>query len=911
VQGKFYRSARREKRLLPGRRPFRDGENMIQAASGSFDDSSRQGRTGMAKGKAQTEYPMPVIDNVERPGTIARLLILGAVLIGSAAAVVLLRDQLGEPFLLGVLGLLAMIGMFYLFATVIGFVQVTPRSTGDAYSKAYIDSVQSGLIINDQKGRILYANRAYADMTGAAGSADLKTVDTIFSSEDEAANVIYRMTNRLQDGAEVDEEFRLSHRLDGSGDEPRWYRGRARALNVPGQREAAFVWELTDISDKRAEQERFFRDLQKAIDHLDHAPAGFFSADPDGGIVYLNATLANWLGVDLTSFTPGELTLSDIVAGDGMALLRAVRTEPGEMKTSTVDLDLAKRNGEVLPVRFLHSVTANRSGVRGPSRTIVLNRTHGEDASAELRASEVRFTRFFNSTPMAIAGIDGDGRIIRTNAPFLRLFAGTIDADAVAGHVNFSSVIHPRDRERFGVSLNAARDKRADIEPIDTVLPDDEERHVRVYVNATADEGGDGAAEEASIVYAVETTEQKALEAQMAQGQKMQAVGQLAGGIAHDFNNVLTAIIMASDLLLTNHRSSDPSFPDIMNIKQNANRAASLVRQLLAFSRRQTLRPEVLDLTDVLADLRMLLSRLAGNEIALEIEHGRDLWPVQADIGQLEQVIVNLTVNARDAMAGGGKIRIATHNVSAEELAELGRREMPRADYVLIEVEDTGTGIPPDVMKKIFEPFFTTKDVGKGTGLGLSMVYGIIKQTGGFIYCDSEPGTGTVFKIYLPRHVVDPQKAREASARAADKAREDKAAAQGRDLSGSATVLLVEDEDAVRMGGVRALRSRGYNVHEASSGVEALEIFRELDGGVDIIVSDVVMPEMDGPTLLSEVRKIQPDIKFIFVSGYAEDAFAKNLSSDAKFGFLPKPFSLKQLATTVKDMLESGSNTTT
>jgi two-component system cell cycle sensor histidine kinase/response regulator CckA len=347
-----------------------------------------------------------------------------------------------------------------------------------------------------------------------------------------------------------------------------------------------------------------------------------------------------------------------------------------------------------------------------------------------------------------------------------------------------------------------------------------------------------------------------------------------------------------------------------MNIKQNANRAASLVRQLLAFSRRQTLRPEVLDLTDVLADLRMLLSRLAGNEIALEIDHGRDLWPVQADIGQLEQVIVNLTVNARDAMAEGGKICISTHNVPADELAKTGRREMPVIDYVEIKVADTGTGITPEVMKKIFEPFFTTKDVGKGTGLGLSMVYGIIKQTGGFIYCDSEPGNGTVFSIFLPRHVVDPAAAEEAIARANDKVRADRAAGQGRDLSGSATVLLVEDEDAVRMGGVRALNSRGYTVHEASSGVEALEIFRELDGSVDIIVSDVVMPEMDGPTLLSEVRKIQPDIKFIFVSGYAEDAFAKNLPSDAEFGFLPKPFSLKQLATTVKDMLERDSKDT-
>ena len=401
----------------------------------------------------------------------------------------------------------------------------------------------------------------------------------------------------------------------------------------------------------------------------------------------------------------------------------------------------------------------------------------------------------------------------------------------------------------------------------------------------------------------------------MAQSQKMQAVGQLAGGIAHDFNNVLTAIIMASDLLLTNHRPSDPSFPDIMNIKQNANRAASLVRQLLAFSRRQTLRPEVLNLTDVLADLRMLLARLVGNDVKLTIDHGRDLWPVRADIGQFEQVVVNLAVNARDAMPEGGDLTVRTRNVTAEESRDFDYRELVPGDYVLIDVEDSGTGIEPEVVKKIFEPFFTTKEVGKGTGLGLSMVYGIIKQTGGFIFCDSEPGEGTTFRIFLPRHVVEAKELSAAEADGADgtapadgePARESAASAADAggevDLSGSATVLLVEDEDAVRMGSVRALASRGYTVHEASSGVEALEVYDSLEGQVDIVVSDVVMPEMDGPTLLGELRKRQPDIKFVFVSGYAEDAFAKNLPADAQFGFLPKPFSLKQLATVVKDML--------
>ncbi|TIS54989.1 MAG: response regulator [Mesorhizobium sp.] len=857
----------------------------------------------MAKETRGDFYPVPIIDQNTRPGAVTRLIIFIVVLTGAAIIFGLFRERLGDPFLLGMLGVLAMIGVGFLFATAIGFVQIAPRSSSDELSKAFVDSMSQGLIVTDTKGRVVYANRAYADMTGAASAADLKTVEGLLSDVPEASVTIYRLASGLRDGQPGDGEFRLAQSIR-PGAEPgaRWYRARARAFNVPGQRLPMLAWQLADISQERAEQERFFLDLQKAIDHLDHAPAGFFSADQDGRVTYINATLAEWLGIDLASFTPGAVTLPEIVAGDGMALVRSVKADPGTTRNAVIDLDLTTMAGQALPVRFMHRVSASREGINGPTRTIVLNRTQGEDASSDLRASEVRFTRFFNSTPMAIAGVDHNGRILRTNAPFLSLFSSVVDRDAVDRRVRLDTVIHERDRPAFAAAFEKARQRQADIDPIDTVLPGNEERHIRFYVNAVADGTGGEGAEESAIVYAVETTEQKALEGQMAQSQKMQAVGQLAGGIAHDFNNVLTAIIMASDLLLTNHRPSDPSFPDIMNIKQNANRAASLVRQLLAFSRKQTLRPEVLNLTDVLADLRMLLARLVGNDIKLKVDHGRDLWPVKVDIGQFEQVVVNLAVNARDAMPAGGDLTVRTRNVTAEACNTFSYRELTPADYVVVEVEDTGSGIAPDVLKKIFEPFFTTKEIGKGTGLGLSMVYGIIKQTGGFIFCDSEVGKGTVFRIFLPRHIAEVKKASELGDTPAAPA---KAADSAKDLSGSATVLLVEDEDAVRMGGMRALTSRGYTVHEASSGVEALEVFEALGGKVDIVVSDVVMPEMDGPTLLGELRKRQPDIKFVFVSGYAEDAFARNLPADAQFGFLPKPFSLKQLATIVKDMLES------
>lgn len=850
-------------------------------------------------------YPTPLVDRNGRPSAITRLIILMIVLTGAAVFFSIFRRQLGDPFLLGLLGVLAMIGVGFLFAAAIGFVHFLPRTASDDLSKAFIDSMEGGIVVTDQKGRIVYANGAYAEMTGAATASDARSIEGLLIDVPEASAAVVRLANGLSDGRAGEAEVRLAQSVR-PGDEPgsHWYRVKARNLKIPGRRAPLAVWEIADISREREEQERFFLDLQKAIDHLDQAPAGFFATDQSGRISYMNATLAGWLGIDLAGFSPSAIRLQDIVAGDGMALVRSVKADPGSTRNAIFDLDLLTSTGKALPVRFMHRVSSSKGGVGGPSRTIVLNRTQGEDASAELRAAEVRFTRFFNSSPMAIAGVDRDGRILRTNAPFLSLFSTIVDSDALERRVRLENIVHARDRAALGIALEKASERQAKISPIDTVFPNDEERHIRVYVNAIADEGPREASEEAAIIYAVDTTEQKALENQMAQTQKMQAVGRFAGGIAHDFNNVLTVIMMASDQLLMNHKPSDPSFPDIMQIKQNANRAASLVRQLLAYSRKQTLRAEVLNLTDVVADLRMLLTRLVGSEVKLSIDHGRDLWQINADIGQLEQVIVNLAANARDAMPEGGEISIRTRNVLADEVPAFGYRELHAADYVMIEFADTGSGIPPDVKEKIFEPFFTTKDVGKGTGLGLSTVYGIIKQSGGSIHCDSEVGKGTVFRIFLPRYVPKVVHVAEQSASQDSSQQTQRVAETVRDLSGSETVLLVEDEDGVRMSGVRLLTSRGYTVHEASSGIEALEIFKDLGSSVDIIVSDVVMPEMDGPTLLGEVRKIRPDVKFVFVSGYAEDAFAKNLPEDAQFGFLPKPFTLKQLATVVRETLD-------
>ena len=484
----------------------------------------------MAKDNRGDFYPVPVVDQGTRPGAITRLILFILVLTVTAVLFGIFRERLGDPFLLGMLGVLAMTGVGFLFAAAIGFVQIASRSTTDELSKSFIDSMAQGLVVTDSKGRIVYANRAYADMTGATSASDLRTVEALLSDVPEAADAIYRLASDLRDGQPGSGEFRLARSLrPGANGGPRWYRAQARTFKIPGERQFFSAWQLADISRERAEQERFFLDLQQAIDHLDHAPAGFFAADAESRITYVNSTLAEWLGVDLASFTPGDLTLGEIVAGDGMALIRAVKADPGTTRNAVIDLDLAMATGQALPVRLLHRVTANRDSSSGPTRTVVLNRTQGEDSSSNLRASEIRFTRFFNSTPMAIAGVDQRGRILRTNAPFFSLFATVVDRDAIDRHIRFDSVIHERDRPVFALALEKARRRQADIDPIETVLPNNEERHVRLYVNAVADSSEGDAAEEAAIVYAVDTTEQKALEGQMAQSQKMQAVGQIGG----------------------------------------------------------------------------------------------------------------------------------------------------------------------------------------------------------------------------------------------------------------------------------------------------------------------------------------------------------------------------------------------
>ncbi|MCR9256878.1 MAG: response regulator [Alphaproteobacteria bacterium] len=499
----------------------------------------------------------------------------------------------------------------------------------------------------------------------------------------------------------------------------------------------------------------------------------------------------------------------------------------------------------------------------------------------------------FDRAPVGIAVIGEGLRVVRRNAAFEATFGSCehlieplIEEDREALRILFPEGTAGR-RE---AAARADPPPLSPRDPVEVRLAGEPVRAVELFFGETIDVAADGPVR---TVYAMDATKRINLETQMIQSQKMQAVGQLAGGVAHDFNNLLTAMIGYCDLLLLRHRPGDQSFADIMQVKQNASRAANLVRQLLAFSRQQTLRPRVLDISEVLSELAHLLRRVIGETIELRLDYGRDVGLIRCDQGQLEQVILNLAVNARDAMPLGGRVVISTRNFDLPKPQQIRGKAMPAGRYVLIEVDDTGTGIPEDIRERIFEPFFTTKAVGSGTGLGLATVYGIVEQTGGFLDLDSRVGVGTTFRIYLPVH--------EATTGGVQKSAQKEPAA--RDLTGAETILLVEDEDPVRVFSARALRNKGYEVIEARTAEAALDILEDEEVQIDLLVTDVVMPGMDGPTLVREIRQRRGDIKVICISGYSEDTIRERIEADEDLAFLSKPFSLKQLASAVKDVL--------
>ncbi len=485
-----------------------------------------------------------------------------------------------------------------------------------------------------------------------------------------------------------------------------------------------------------------------------------------------------------------------------------------------------------------------------------------------------------DALPVPLLKISPKGALLLANRPARHL----LGISSVAGDP-FASLVEGLGRSVSDWVREAAEGRTVLKPEIMRASRASKETYIQVTLNRVIE--GD---ETALIAVLNDSTELKTLEAQFVQSQKMQAIGQLAGGVAHDFNNLLTAISGHCDLLLLRHDRSDPEYADLVQIHQNANRAASLVGQLLAFSRKQTLKAETVHLRDTLSDLAHLLNRLVGEKVSLKLEHDPDLRPILADKRQIEQVLMNLVVNARDAMQDGGEIVISTRAEHLSQPLERDRAKVPAGDYCVVSVKDQGKGIPSDKLQAIFEPFFTTKKTGEGTGLGLSTAYGIVKQTGGFIFVDSIVGQGTEFQVYLPA----PEIVETATVEAPKSQLEETASFD------SGTILLVEDEAPVRAVASRALQMRGYTVIEADCAEEALEILKDDSLEIDVFVTDVIMPGMDGPSWVAKALVGRPGVKVVFMSGYAEESFSSQQAEIPNSVFLPKPFSLADLTSTVQ-----------
>ncbi len=832
---------------------------------------------------------MARIDAINAEGSAVRALVrahgTGAVAVGLAlvtavsfAALAFGPRGLLESIVFVVLALLVVCGVFLVFGLLSGFLRLGERVAETDIVKAATDSFESAVQLVGPGGAVVYRNEALKRLIGSRLGRN-GTLEEIFAAEPQSAEAYYRLSRAAERREPREEEFYFRSPEAGRM-RARWLHVSVRPAAAPGKdgtQDGLTIWTIADVTRQRTREIDTVSALKSTLSFYDDLPQGLFAVAADGRILHVNNTLAQLLS--LRPEAGKALTLSDIVSDDGAALIRSASRSG---RTTRLDLDLLAEDGRAVPVRLV----CRGHTARGVAVVLVLD---PPDALLERGRTEAEFARLIQAAPFGIATVGADGRIATANAAFMRMFFN--DGNGAAANVSDLTASDPQASEAVSKALQRAYSGRTGSGPVDIVFGQQREFARRLYVSPL----GTGArARDGAVLYAIDATEQKALELKFAQSHKMEAVGQLAGGVAHDFNNVLTAIIGFSDLLLQTHRPTDAAYRDIMNIRSSANRAAGLVRQLLAYSRRQTLQSEVLELGEVITDLSALLNKALGEKVTLKILPGRDLWHVKADKTQFEHVIINLAVNAKDAMPAGGTLTIRTRNVTERDSLKLANLGMAAGEYLLVEVEDTGAGIPPDVIGKIFEPFFTTKEVGKGTGLGLSTVYGIVKQTGGYIFADSEVGTGTTFRVYLPRHIVEneeelPQRAKKVE--------------PSRDLTGAGRVLLVEDEDVVRSFAVRALSRQGYEVLEAASGVEAVEVMERENHRVDIVVSDVVMPEMDGPTLLKELRRTNPELKFIFVSGYPDDAFKKSLEGGADYAFLPKPFTLPQLAAKVKEQL--------
>ncbi|OYY72182.1 PAS domain-containing sensor histidine kinase [Sphingomonas sp. 28-63-12] len=784
---------------------------------------------------------------IRRP---ARMAALVALVCGLLAAVLILA-VIGDPVMAA--GFLAaaivLAGAAIGIRAMIAPAAAIPLDTDWSVARALAAASNDAIAVTDRAGRLICANDRYqAVFSGFPTPPNLPVSDTVIAALANAGRAAWR------DGA-----ARLDRLMLEAGP-------MAAQIARAGEAEDMLVWRFAGAqgADLAATVETM---IGGAIGNR-MAAAGIMTAliTADGRIRAANRVFR----LRAMGHEEGAIAGRDFarfLITDSQGMVRFEREGLGGTPLRVVQIPFIEGDDAPLLVALLDEEEST-----GPAI--------GASASAHVRS-------LVSLMPFGIALIDREGRFLQMNDAFVR----AADVDPAAPPLYPGDLVVREDKAAVADAVRRFAGGATHSADMAVRLRDRPDEPVALSIA-----GARGLGEAAVLMSLKDNGEETRLKREVAQATKMQAVGQLAGGVAHDFNNILTAIIGHCDLMLMRHSPGDSDYDDIQQIRANSNRAASLTRQLLAFSRQQTLRPQILQLPDVISEVSNLLKRLLGETVTLTVKHGRNLGPVRADPGQLEQVVMNLAVNARDAMLaksgqGGGTLTIQTMAVPAADVRKMGSDILPVADYTAIRISDTGTGIPPEVLPKIFEPFFTTKEIGKGTGLGLSTVYGIVKQSGGYIFADSKPGQGAVFTIYLPVHTatVAPKPASPAPK-----------VKQG-ELWGSGTILIVEDEDMVRAVAERALTRQGYTVLTAEHGEAALELL-VTHPRPDLLISDVVMPMMDGPTMVRHVRQQYPDLPILFMSGYAEEQLRKSIDLD-NVAFIAKPFSVQQLAEAVRDTL--------
>lgn len=731
-----------------------------------------------------------------------------------------------------------------------------------------LDTDQDARLVSRRDGAVVYANSAYLDLAeagGVAGPAGLPPrIDRLFAQHGAEATKIFRLCRAAKSGAPAQESIYQVFGLDGSG--------RRRRFDVScaplGGGSEYVSWLLRESPVEEDEQDVL------AAAYADF-PEGVFALEKSGQVAWANAALRG-----VTGSARGEIhRIDDIVLGETGALVRDL------WKIDQSDCRATVRRAEAEPTEA-RLIGFRRGGVGEGFVCVRL----AVDAS-EPQRDEPSLSGDVSEAPFGAALIEGDfgrdSKLAQANKAFLNAFAGAKIGAALPRFMDAETL------EELASEVKRKAKSPQTILPVETVIG---ARTFALYARPERRRRGAYGGRR-TFLYSVEVTEQKRMETEFAQGQKLKGIGQLASKVAHDFNNFLQAILGNCDRLMLKHPAGDPAYQELVQIRENAQRAANVTKQLLAFSRKQTLKREVQSITELLRDFSRFLDRNIGEKVSLELINGRGLPPVKVDRFQLETAIMNLAVNARDAMGQkGGKLTITTKLIEEAAIAELGIPELGEQDHVLVEVADTGPGVPEEIIDKVFDPFFTTKDIGKGTGLGLSTVYGIIGQMGGAITLESAKDRGAIFKIYLPAHAGDID---ELSAPAPAEAPTGPV-----DLTGAGRILVVEDEDSVRKFVVATLVDCGYEVDAAEDGEEALEMIEETQTPFDLVITDVMMPVMDGPTFVSKARAEQGlGARVVFMSGYAEEAMRDELDMVEDAGYLQKPFTLKDIAAKVKSEL--------